>query len=440
MKRFKLTWILTFGIILALPSLSILRAFSEAEACPEIVREALLTSKELCEQTGRNQACYGHSLLEAQPQPDIQEFNFENEGDVVDLIDLQGLRLEGMDLESGNWGVAMLRLQASLPDTEIKDNVTVLLFGDVEIENRVDETNADEYNPMQAFYFHSASDDSACAEAPESGMLIQTPEGVAKVSLLINEVSVELGSTVFFQTQEDGELTVRVVEGAAHVEGMGRASTAFAGSELTVPLDARMQMSGPPTNAKPYETEKVDPLPLELLEREVTVPPPLSPEEIEEKEEEATRSWTAEPTATRTPTRTHTLVPTKTPTRTPAPTNTLRPTLTFTPLPTFTLLPTLTSTSLPTDTPLPTETDVEPTEDVDDSTPSDTPDSATPSDEEGSQESPYETDTPTSTPTEYGGLASFLSETPTLTFTPTATLDSMNVDMDPTKTIETAAQ
>ena len=41
------------------------------------------------------------------------------------------------------------------------------------------------YGPMQAFYFTSGIGDAQCNEAPDSGMLIQTPQGVGLVNFRI---------------------------------------------------------------------------------------------------------------------------------------------------------------------------------------------------------------------------------------------------------------
>lgn len=104
------------------------------DVCPEVVRSALEATDRLCENTGRNQACYGHILLEAQPQPGLSSFAFDQAGDVVDVAAVQSLRLWPMEPDTGVWGVALMRLQADLPTAE-NANVTLLTFGDVQIEN-----------------------------------------------------------------------------------------------------------------------------------------------------------------------------------------------------------------------------------------------------------------------------------------------------------------
>src|SRR5690606_12835103 len=46
------------------------------------------------------------------------------------------------------------------------------------------------YGPMQVFYLQTGVQDAPCGEAPNSGLMIQTPEGVAEVTLLMNEVDI----------------------------------------------------------------------------------------------------------------------------------------------------------------------------------------------------------------------------------------------------------
>ncbi len=105
--------------------------------CEQVIETALFASETACYGLGRNQACYGNHLLEAEPQPGFNNFNFDDIGDVIDITGLESLRLSAMDLDAGLWGVALMRLQANIPHQLVTRNVTLVLFGDVEVENRV---------------------------------------------------------------------------------------------------------------------------------------------------------------------------------------------------------------------------------------------------------------------------------------------------------------
>jgi uncharacterized membrane protein YgcG len=348
------------AILLSIPTTgSFNAAQSRADGCPEIVRTAVDTTQLRCDALGRNQVCYGHVQLDAQPYPNVARFSFSQEGDHAKLTDLRYLRGSPMNLSDGTWGVALMRLQGRLAQAAPEQNVTLVVFGDVDVQNRVTmathvdlvvsatamlnirqqpsvaaevvarltpgqtltangrladnswlrvelpdgsgygwvyarwvQANGDldtleavdpevaGYGPMQAFTLRSTAHDAACAEAPDSGILIQTPEGMARVTLLINEVDVQVGSTVYFQAEPGAEMTVAVVEGSARVEALGQAQKAFAGSQISVPVDENLMPSAPPNPPQPYDLARMQVLPVSLLERAITVHAPLTPDEI----------------------------------------------------------------------------------------------------------------------------------------------------------------
>ena len=82
--------------------------------CPDVVKTALQAADVMCGQTGRNQACYGNIHIDATAQPGAQDFRFKTVGDLVNISDIQSLNLSPMVQESGDWGVAILKLQANL--------------------------------------------------------------------------------------------------------------------------------------------------------------------------------------------------------------------------------------------------------------------------------------------------------------------------------------
>ncbi len=328
------------------------------ESCPQIVQVALSMADRLCEAMGTNRACYGHMLVDATPRPDVSSLDFNQEGDIADVHALQAIRLSPMDLEIGTWGVALLNLQAYLQYAAPQE-VTYVLFGDVEVTNAVEATPtllatvvtrqyvnvrlgpttnagviatlapgvvvevkgrlADNswlrvrlpeigqvgwvyapvlavdgdvetlrimeawspyYGPMQAFYFRSGIDDSVCRESPQSGLLIQTPEGVAEVTLLVNEVSIQMNATAYFQAQPGGQMTVGVLNGWAVVESQGQRQPVFAGTQVSVPLAGNLAASGAPAEPVPYVEAALTALPMSLLPTEVEISPALTQGQI----------------------------------------------------------------------------------------------------------------------------------------------------------------
>lgn len=139
----------------------------------------------------------------------------------------------------------------------------------------LDSTSPLQYGPMQAFYFQSGIDDAPCAAAPNSGMMIQTPEGQATVTLWIDEVIIELDGTAFIQADAGGDLTVTTLDGSASVTANGETRTAIAGTQIDVPLGDDLTASGVPNDPVPLDPDNVQSLPTELLENPVDIPDPL---------------------------------------------------------------------------------------------------------------------------------------------------------------------
>lgn len=473
-----LVWILLSSCVLTAPNFQSLE-----DTCSSLVTSALEITDQHCGGTMADQLCYGHSMLDIEPQPGFGPFNFSQAGDKIEVAGLQSLRVSGMNTSTNEWGVALMQVQANLPGTLSVQDITFLIMGDVEIENRVRGVNPVDvtvaargnvnirtapdldafvsgtlqsgetvtargrledsswlfvdlpdgentgwvfgpsmtttegienltvvdpdtafYGPMQAFYLETGTGtDPNCREAPENGLMIQTSEGVAEVSLWINEVKIRLGSTAFIRAERNQSMTVTMLEGNAHVEAQGVEYSAPAGTELKIPMNENLAPAGPPSAPSNVSDTNVQNLPaaVENLDRPIVIPTFVPPTNT------PTSTNTPLPTATYTPTPTNTPLPTNT--KTPTSTNTPLPTSTNTPVPTSTNtpLPTSTNTPVPTNTPLPTNTLV----------PSSTPITVQPSD------TPQPTIVPTSTPAPSDTPVPSATNTrqPTATLTPTDT-------------------
>jgi hypothetical protein len=249
---------------------------AQSGACPEIVRIAQQAADQQCINTGRNQACYANVNLNAVPQPGIADFRFTQVGDLADVAAIQSLRLNGMNQETREWGVVVMKLQANLPNSLPGQNVTFLLFGDVEITNAAQENVA----PMQAFILRTGVGDSQCQEAPQSGLLVQTPKGVGTINFNVNGVEVAMGSTVYFQAQPGDSMKVRTVEGAAVLKVKNRIVPVIAGTQASVPMDDDLMADGEPSDPEPYDVEIVESLEFDSLERDIEIAEPLDEAEI----------------------------------------------------------------------------------------------------------------------------------------------------------------
>lgn len=108
--------------------------FAQAD-CPSIVQAALQAADSACNNLRRNQVCYGNIHLTATPRDETHPLTFEKTGDTADIANVKTLQLSSLSLSDDAWGVALMKVQANLPDTLPGENVTVLLFGDVEMDN-----------------------------------------------------------------------------------------------------------------------------------------------------------------------------------------------------------------------------------------------------------------------------------------------------------------
>jgi hypothetical protein len=245
--------------------LTISAAFAQTADCPTIVEQALTAVGDACADLERNQVCYGYNQVFAVDAENAVLPDFAAEGDVVDAARVTRISTTALDTAANQWGVAVLSLQATLPDTAPGQNVTFIIFGGVELQDEGGET------PMQAFRFVSGLGTPQCAEVPRDGMLIQTP-GVGTVSFTVNGVVLQVASTIYLTTSPDGHLEVTTVEGQAQVALGDAQRTVEAGFTVTIPEGEA------PHDPQHTPYEALAALPLELLPND-QVSLPVEPDE-----------------------------------------------------------------------------------------------------------------------------------------------------------------
>jgi hypothetical protein len=268
---------------------------AQATDCSAIVKQAMAAVQTSCAATGRNQACYGYVSLEATAREGVPNFTFAKAGDLASVADLASLQLNALDSVKNTWGIVLMKLQANLPDTLPGENVTFLMFGDVQITNAVPSTastpnvtaDATALQPMQAFYFKTGIGQTHCAGAPADGLLIQTPKGAGQISLRANNVDIQLGSTAYLQAQPGANMSVKVVEGKGHLTAGGKTVVIPAGSGVNIPIDEDLNASGEPSDPEPYDASELGDLPVDYLPDEIEVAPPADEEEIQQAMDEA---------------------------------------------------------------------------------------------------------------------------------------------------------
>jgi hypothetical protein len=233
--------------------------------CPLFVTNALQSITANCDATQRNQICYSNSQVVIEQRPNTSPMTFSNVGDIAPLNAIQRINLLS-NLNNEEWGVALLRLQTNLPNTLPGQNVTVLLFGEGEFRD----------GQAEGYYFTSGIGQADCKGAPTSGMLVQTPQGVASVNFRLNGADVQLGSTAFIEAQRGGDMRISLLEGQATINAVGGVQTIPTGSFSTVSLDNLGVVDEPPTPPRPYDTNTFENLPLDPLERDIEIAQPAS--------------------------------------------------------------------------------------------------------------------------------------------------------------------
>lgn len=249
------------GLILCL---IVFTATAQGNACPVLVQQALEAAGNACTTLSRNQICYGHNQAEALDLNQRSLSGFSAVGDITEVTEISTLKTASFNLEENIWGVALMSLQANIPDTLPGQAVTFVVYGDAQITPIESEDNT-YAAPMQAFMLSTGIGQPKCKEAPHDGVLVQTPGG-AKVNFLVNGIEIEIGSTVLLDVRLDEKLWVSTLEGEAKVTSAGETQTALPGQKVvTIP-------GNPPAAPAPYANSDVQGVPVGLLPQIVPVP------------------------------------------------------------------------------------------------------------------------------------------------------------------------
>ena len=343
--------VLTFIFMLILMRSVLVAQESPVEdPCDLAVGDALSSVEQVCTGIGRDQVCYGNTEIDAVPRPQSAGFVFEEPGDNAAVSNVQSLYLSALDPQRDLWGIAQMRLLANL--TQVPEDITMMLFGDVTVESAVPEVNtvpvtvnsdydinirslptttaltvdaayagetlqaiarledsswvrvrsqspeaahvgwvaadlldrdasgdltalevqsadAPYFGAMQALYYESGTD-PACDNVISDGMLIQTPEGLARMTFLINEVNIELidggaGTTSLVEANTAEGLSLSMVTGSAEVTADGTTVTVAEGQRLTVPLTEALAPDAAPNAPVTLEFDISEVLPAGIV-------------------------------------------------------------------------------------------------------------------------------------------------------------------------------
>jgi len=243
----KINWFFLLVLLLvAVPSIV-------AQQCLSIVTDALEMTQNACTSTARNEVCYGYNSVVALPNVNPNAFKFEEQGDIVPLDDIAAMQLSPFDEDNEEWGIVVARLQAQLPDTLPGQNVTVVIFGEVNFQNQGVDTEG-----VQAFRFDSGIGGQRCLGLPPDGLIVETPENSSMITSSVNGVEISLASTAFLKAtpakDEGYTMLVGMLDGTGFISAEGETVRISAEEQTTIPLDDNLNPAGPPTPAEPFDT------------------------------------------------------------------------------------------------------------------------------------------------------------------------------------------
>lgn len=124
-------------ILLLLAMIAAQMTGAQEALCEDIVARALTSLAEQCEGLERNSLCYAHEHVDATTIAGASNLQFDKPGARAPLSSFTSLETSRLDLSSGQWGAAVMNLQANLPATKSGSGVIILLLGSVQIENEV---------------------------------------------------------------------------------------------------------------------------------------------------------------------------------------------------------------------------------------------------------------------------------------------------------------
>lgn len=185
-------------------------------------------------------------------------------GSLVETKVVQSLRTSSIVPTGDSGGIAWLRVAE--PDTLVQ--YSALLVGDVQVRN----VTPPDFPAWQALTVETLDSDTRCEIAPHSALILQNlPNQAARV--VVNGVSLDLQGTVVIQTVGT-ETRYMTIAGGLGLLVNGQRQDMISGQEIAVPYAPGdwSRPIGAPTQPRLFAAERVENIPVLLLDRPVFVP------------------------------------------------------------------------------------------------------------------------------------------------------------------------
>src|SRR5260221_8049933 len=113
-------------------------------ACNQVLKQAQKNIASKCNNLDVNQVCYANKTI-AVDYPDQGAVNpvaFAQTGDIAPLSTFKSITTSPLNLETGDWGLALLKVQATVPGATAGQAVTFILYGDTTVSGLDPSTNS----------------------------------------------------------------------------------------------------------------------------------------------------------------------------------------------------------------------------------------------------------------------------------------------------------
>jgi hypothetical protein len=112
-------------------------AQTDTATCTDVIRGALREVGANCNSLSRNSVCYGFNQVNSTFTQVVPANFFSRPADRGELTVFERIQTASLRLQENIWGIAVLSVQANLPQTLPGQNVLFMLVGDTQVENAV---------------------------------------------------------------------------------------------------------------------------------------------------------------------------------------------------------------------------------------------------------------------------------------------------------------
>lgn len=240
--------------------------------CAALVIEAVASIDEQCSLVAGNSVCYAHPTVEAEAMAGA-ELAFSAPGDQASLDDVASLHTSPVNVETGDWGIAVVNTSPaesdSADDETLSENPRLLLMGDVTLQN----ISADVSTFESAFVVETSGDEPSCAGAPNK-FILQSEADALTVEVNGAEIGMDTQTTLLVDAVANDGMTIAVIEGSATVTSNDESIIVNSGEQTVIVLggDTGLVVISAPAPPILIITDNLQFVPISVLVDVVEVP------------------------------------------------------------------------------------------------------------------------------------------------------------------------